>query len=244
MTSSLIKNLQTSARRGVPLDTATLKQLGISSALAHEYVESGWLERLGRGVFQFAGDHLDRDATIAFLASKTPGLHIASKTALAWHGYRQNIAHEQPLILWGARKDPLPDWFLERFPARYRSGRLFDSEIPIDFGLSPLPQTPSGPLVSSPERALVELLSEVGVSQEVAEAKAIMESMRQLRSGVLGVLLAGCRMIKATRLCVLWAEEFNLSWAAAAREAAAGRMGRNRWTKRLKDGTTLTLKLE
>jgi hypothetical protein len=138
----------------------------------------------------------------------------------------------------------LPEWFLERFPARYRSGRLFDSEIPVDFGLSPLPQTPSGPLVSSPERALLELLSEVGVSQEVAEAKAIMDSMRQLRSGVLGVLLAGCRMIKATRLCVLWAEEFNLSWAAAARDAAAGRMGRNRWTKRLKDGTTLTLKPE
>jgi hypothetical protein len=66
MTASLIKTLQTSERRGAPIDFTTLRRHGISAALAHDYVKSGWLERLGRGVFMFAGDQLDRDATLRF----------------------------------------------------------------------------------------------------------------------------------------------------------------------------------
>jgi len=30
--------------------------LGVSSALAHHYLKSGWLVRLGRGVFMFPND--------------------------------------------------------------------------------------------------------------------------------------------------------------------------------------------
>lgn len=242
MTASLIKTLQTSERRGAPIDFTTLRRHGISAALAHDYVKSGWLERLGRGVFMFAGDQLDRDATLRFLESRVPALHVAAKTALARHGFQQNIAHEERLILWGSRKGSLPDWFLERFPARYSTACLFDDDLPPDLGISPLADALDGPRVSSPERALLEMLSEVGVHQEMAEALAIMESVRQLRSRQLGMLLAGCRMVKAIRLCVTWSEQLGLPWADAARVAAADRMGTGRWIKRLKDGTTLVLK--
>jgi hypothetical protein len=55
-------------------------------------------------------------------------------------------------------------------------------------------------------------------------------------------LLKHCQRIKVVRLCVLWAEELNLSWAEAARKAAGRKIGRSRWTSQLKDGTTLILK--
>jgi hypothetical protein len=51
-----------------------------------------------------------------------------------------------------------------------------------------------------------------------------------------------CRMVKAIRLCVTWAEQLGLPWAESAREASGDRMGTSRWIKRLKDGTTLVLK--
>lgn len=242
MKTGLIKALQTSEPRGMPLDTATLQGHGISSALAHDYVKSGWLERLGRGVFMFAGDDLERDLTLRFLERRMPGLHVAAKTALAWHGYRQNVAHQETLILWGARKGAPPSWFLERFPARFSSARLFDDELPVNSGLAPLPESPDGPKVSAPERALLEMLSEVGVYQTVEEARGTMESVRQLRSRQLATLLEHCRMTKAIRLCVVWAEELGLPWAEKAREAAAGRTGSSRWVWRLKDGRTLILK--
>lgn len=242
MTTSLIKTLQTTEPRGVPLDTATLQSHGISSALAHDYVKSGWLERLGRGVFKFAGDELERDPTLRFLERKLPGLHVAAKTALAWHGFRQNLAHRETLILWGTRKDSLPPWFVERFPTRFSSARLFDDQLPAGSGLATLPDSPDGPRVSAPERALLEMLSEVGVHQPIEEARAIMESVRQLRVHQLTALLEHCRMTKAIRLCVMWAEELGLPWAEKARGAVVGKTGSSRWVWRLKDGHTLILK--
>ena len=242
MATSLIRTLQTSEPRGGPLDSAALRRHGVSSALAHDYVTSGWLARLGRGVFMFAGDVLERDQTLKFLEARIPGFHVAAKNALAWHGFRQSVPHRETLILWGTRKRALPNWFLERFPARYSTAKLFEADLSPDFGLGPLPESPHGPRVSTPERALLEMLSEVGVHQEVGEARGIMESVRQLRSQQLELLLEHCRMVKAIRLCVTWAEELGLPWAPKAREAAGNRMGTRRWVKRLKDGSTLILK--
>jgi hypothetical protein len=41
---------------------------------------------------------------------------------------------------------------------------------------------------------------------------------------------------------VLWADELNLPWTAAARKAAGRNLGQSRWIARLRDGTTLILK--
>jgi hypothetical protein len=241
MSHHQIKKLQTTLPRGAPFDTARLAELGISPALAHSYVKSGWLEKLGRGVFMFAGDSLSRDAALRFLEPRIPGLHVAARTALAWRGYRHNVAHSEPLVLWGNRSATLPPWFQQRFESRYSSPHLFD-DVPTGFGTSPLPESPDGPRAAEPERALLEMLSEVGVHQEVEEARNIMEGVRQLRTSHLRRLLAACRMVKAVRLCVGWSEELDLPWAAKAREAAAERMGTGRWVSRLKNGRTLILK--
>jgi hypothetical protein len=242
MASNPIKTLQTTHPRGHPIDTADLRRYGVSSASAHGYVKSGWLVRLGRGVFMFQGDTLERDASLVFLERKIPGLHVAGRTALAWQGHQQNLAHQETLALHGQTKAELPNWFRLRFPARYSAPALFDEALPSSSGLAVLPETPNGPLVSEPERALLEMLSEVGVQQEPTEARGIMESLRHIRRKELALLLQSCRMVKAARLCVVWAEELGLSWAPAAREAAAGRLGKGRWIKRLKNKRTLILK--
>ncbi len=86
-----IKWLQTRTPRGAPVDLSTLSGLGISSALAHYYLSSGWLERLGRGVFALPNDTLELAPSINFLAKSIPGLHVGAKTALAWRGVRQAL---------------------------------------------------------------------------------------------------------------------------------------------------------
>jgi hypothetical protein len=241
MTNSLIKSLQISEPRGRPLDMSSLRRLGISSALAHGYVKSGWLERLGRGLFMFAGDTLHRDPTLSFLEGRIQGLHVAAKTALAWHDFRQNVAQQEKLILWGTWKGSLPSWFTDRFQARYTSSKLFDDHLPAGFCLSPLHNSPNGPTVSTPERALLEMLSELDTHESLEETRNIMESVRQLRTKQLSTLIKHCRMIKAVRLCVIWAEELSLPWAEAVRQAVGSKPGNSRWVKRLKDGRTLIL---
>jgi len=239
---NLLQARQTELPRGAPFDIQTLRELGISSALASHYLKAGWLVRLGRGVFMFPNDNLQRDACLKFLATQRPGLHVGGKTAVAWRGVRHNLSPREQLSLWGDATGKLPEWFTSRFPARYTAQRLFGRKLPSGFGLQPLPETPAGPFVSVPERALLELLSEVGVGQGIEKARNIMEGVRSLRAEVLTPLLKSCLFVKAVRLCVQWAEELNLTWAVTARQAAKRTSGRGRWTARLKDGTTLTLK--
>lgn len=229
--------------RGEPLDTALLRQVGISPALASHYVRAGWLTRLGRGVFMFPNDELAVNSTLVFLARHVPGLHVGGKTALAWRGIRHNVVgSRERLTLWGRDPRPLPGWFGQRFPSRYVARKLFDAQLGADFGLQPLPESQNGPLVSVPERAILELLSEVGTPQQgLEEARNIMEGLRSPRLDVLGTLLQHCPRVKVVRLCIQWAEELSLEWAAEARRLAGPR-GRGRWLTRLPDGKTLVLK--
>ncbi len=238
----LVKSLQTAFPRGAPFDHQQLAKLGVSSALAHHYLKSGWLVRLGRGVFTFPNDTLRREDCLKFLSRRVTGLHVGGKTALAWRGIRHNIPARELLSLWGEGKANLPEWFQKLFPSRYTARNPFSFKLPRDFGLQPLPEAPDGVLVSVPERALLEMLSEVGVHQGIEEARNIMEGARSLRPEVLATLLRNCRRVKVVRLCVSWAEELDLQWAVAAKKTAQNQLGHGRWTNRLKDGTILVLK--
>jgi len=237
-----IKTLQGAIPRGAPFDSRQLQQVGVSSALAHHYLKSGWLERLGRGVFMFPKDTLRREDSLKFLEGAVEGFHVGGKTALAWRGIRHNLPVREPLALWGEGRVILPRWFTDRFPARYTQRNLFSPKLPKDFGLQPLPESPDGVPVSEPERALLEMLSEVGVDQGIEEARNIMEGVRSLRTEALATLLKHCQRVKVRLLCVSWAEELNLPWAAAARKTAGRSQAQSRWTARLKDGTVLNIK--
>jgi hypothetical protein len=238
---NLIKTLYASVPKGGPVDTETLKGLGISASLASHYVSSGWLMRLGRGAFMFPGDELKVEACVSFLSRRIPGLHVGGKTALAWRGVRHNVGPRERLCLWGDGPGLLPEWFTARYPATYVSRRLFTPKLDDGFGVQSLPETPEGPGVSVPERALLELLSDVGVGQGIEEARNLMEGLRAIRLDVLGPLLKNCTRVKVLRLCRQWAEELNLGWAGEVRKIS-GPQGKGRWVNRLSDGTTLILK--
>ena len=73
--------------------------------------------------------------------------------------------------------------------------------------------------MSEPERALLEMLSEVGLQQSVEEARHLMEGARSLRLEVLRKLLQECVRVKVVRLCTQWAQELDLPWSSDARKA-------------------------
>jgi hypothetical protein len=222
----------------------TLDALSVSAALASHYVKAGWLARLGRGLFMFPGDELQREPTLKFLAKQIPGFHVAGKTALAWRGVLHNVTIREPLFLSSEKHVRLPEWFTKRFPSRLVARKLFNPTLPKNFGLAPLPESPDGPLVSVPERALLEMLNDVGVGQSVREARNIMEGLGLIRMDVLGPLLRHCLRVKVVRLCVQWADELHLQWAAQVRKSAKGTRAfkSTRWTSCLRDGSTLILK--
>jgi len=232
--------------RGEPFDLDGLKALGISAVLAAKYVESGWLVRLGQGVYAFAGDDWSAHGGIKLLQHRVPGLHLAGKSALALQGVRHNLARRETLVLWGdVRPYTLPTWFTTPFPARYVGAQLFDWSQQAGLDAKTVHTPPSvteGLVVSVPERAVLELLHDVGTKQSVEEAMALFESLRSPRVAVMGQLLSCCTSVKTVRLFLAWARETELLDVNALLSMYSIPVGSSsRWVTRLKDGNLMSL---
>lgn len=241
----LIKGVQADLPRGTPFNLAVLKQYGVSGERAAKYVESGWLVRLAQGVYAFPNDEFNLYDTLNFLQSRVPGLHVAGKSALALQGVRHNLSSRETLILWGDARYALPDWFTTRFPARYSHASMFNwkNDGLAEKTLTTPPGILQGVKASVPERAVLEMLYEAGLRQNMEEARNLFEGMRNPRKNVLGHLLASCSSVKAVRLFLTWARETNLvDVDALLAEFPIDTGSHKRWMTRLKDGTLLSLK--
>ncbi|WP_022947208.1 type IV toxin-antitoxin system AbiEi family antitoxin domain-containing protein [Methylohalobius crimeensis] len=205
--------LYTSLAPGSPLTSDDLATLGISADLAVHYVRAGWLMRLARGVFCRPNDELKLYPSLLLLQGKFTGLHVGGKSALDWYGVRQYVSQQPMLELYGWANGRLPEWFTERFPAQYHRKRLFDEPPEALRHVTPFERRKGAPQVSSPERALLELLSEVGVRQPLQEARELVESTYSLRANVLNELLQHCTSVKTVRLCLQLGREGGLPWA-------------------------------
>ncbi len=204
--------------------------------------ESGWLTRLGRGIYLLPGDQLNREAALARLVADMPGLHVAGKSALSWRGVRHNLALKERLLLWGERSGALPTWFTTAFPATYQATHLFDPAMPPALSLGPLPTGRPDVPVSGPERAILELLSDVGKRQGLEEARHLIEAARSLRLDVLEELLSHLKRIKVARLAHTLADELDLPWKSLARAASERLGGGSRWVAKTRTGERLNLK--
>lgn len=240
--SFLFRQLLPELPRGTPIASTWLQEHGFNAKQVARMAEGGWLQRLGHGVYILPGDQLNREASLAQLATLLPGLHVAGKTALAWRGIRHNLAIREQLILWGNKPGTLPTWFTAVFPARYQVTQLFDEGLNPNTGIAALPGGRPDVPVSTPERALLELMSDVGKGQELEEARNLLESVRSLRMTVLDELLSHLKRIKVARLMHSLAEELELPWADLARQHSERLGGGRRWVSTTKSGERLNLK--
>lgn len=211
--TSKLNALYTRLPPGMPLTSDDLAALGISADLAVHYVRAGWLARLSRGVFCRPNDTLALHPSLILLQSRLNGLHVGGKSALDWYGVRQYVAQQPVLQLYGWAAGRLPEWFTERFPAEYHRKRLFDEQPGALLHAGPFEKRSGAPQVSAPERALLELLSDVGVRQPLQEARELVESSYSLRADVLRELLQRCTSVKTVRLCLQLGREASLPWA-------------------------------
>jgi hypothetical protein len=209
-----LRSLYTRLPAGAPLTSEGLADLGISADLAVHYARSGWLNRLGRGVYSRPDDPLALHPSLELLQQKIDGLHVGGKTALEWYGVRHYVSQQSVLHLYGWTAAHLPDWFLRQFPSEYHRKRLFCENPKTLLHVRRFENRNGAPVVSAPERAILELLSEVGVRQPLQEACEIMEGTYNLRAEVLNELLTHCTNIKTVRLCLQLGHKLKLSWAS------------------------------
>ena len=234
--SSKLNALYTRLAPGTPLTSEDLAALGISADLAVHYVRAGWLTRLARGVFCRPNDVPALHPSLLLLQRQFEGLHVGGKSALDWYGVRQYVSQQPVLHLYGWKAARLPEWFTERFPAEYHRKRLFDEQPDALLHVGPFEKRSGAPQVSAPERALLELLSEVGVRQPLQEARELVESAYGLRADVLRELLQHCTSVKTVRLCLQLGREASLPWAAKLDPATLPTGSDRPWVSRSSDG--------
>lgn len=237
-----IKELLSKLEWDRPYGSHDLQALGLPSTAAARLAKSGWLKRLGHGVYQVPNAKLDIINALAYLSAEVPGLHVGGKTALAWRGTRHNLAHHERLNLWGQKLARLPVWFTDLFQVTYQSTNIFDNALPKGFGLAPLPAGHPKVMVSVPERALLELFSDTGKLQSLEETLNVAESIRYLRPDVLETLLTHTTRVKVVRLAKLLAERLELPWFEIAKKHNERLGSSSRWVAMTRDKKILHLK--
>lgn len=213
-----------------------LANLGISADLAVHYVRAGWLNRLARGVFVRSGEVPGLHPSLRLLERTVLGFHVGGKTALNWYGVRHYVAQQETLHLYGSVAAKLPAWFVEHFPAEYHRKRLFAEPPDKPLHVAPFEERSDGPRISVPERAMLELLSEVGVRQPLQEARELMESAYNLRADVLSELLKCCTNVKTVRLCLQLGRESSLPWVKKLNPAELPTGSERPWVSRSAEG--------
>ena len=237
---SLIKKLYTSVSREVLLDVPALQRIGISNQRAASYAKSGWLVRVAHGLYTFPQTEPSLGAAVAHVSGQIPGLHLGGRSAI---GDNSCDDHE-PLVLWGDVRAVLPRWFAERYPVRYVHARLFDAGASTSILKATLEidRRYPGFVRSTRERALLEMLYEVGCSHTLRMAQHVFYEVGAVCPQATGELLQRCTSVKAVRLYLRLARQAQLFNVDELLErccirASSGR----RWVSRLKDGTTLCL---
>lgn len=130
----------------------------------------------------------------------------------------------------------LPEWFTERFPAEYHRKRLFDEVPGAMRHVGPFERRSGAPQVAEPERAMLEMLSDVGVRQSLQEARELVESSYSLRADVFHDLMRHCRSVKTVRLCLQLGREGALPWVAKLDPGTLPTGSNRPWVSKSADG--------
>ena len=193
-----------------------LEGQGVYRQLADTYVNSGWLERVGRGAFKRAGE--EADWTGALYAMQTQlklSAHAAGKTALRMQGYAHYLAlgSETAAVLFGKSGEKLPAWF-EHYPwktkVRFTASNLFDHKKVS--GLTDFDAGNYSIKISSAEKAMLEVCYDVPDKESFEEAGHFMEGLTTLRPNLVQELLEKCNSVKTKRLFMYFAEEYHHAW--------------------------------
>lgn len=164
-----------------------------------------------RGILSTRED-LDLHFLLIFLERTIKVLHIGGKTALEWYGIQHFVPQKPSLILYGWDDAQLPTWFTDRFPSSYHRKRLFNEPTEQPMYVDSFENREKVAKVSLPERAFLELLSEVGVSETMEGATEFAELSDRLRANPLENLLKYCRSVKTIRLCLHFGTVLELPW--------------------------------
>lgn len=230
--------LQHTIPEGLVVDAGWLEQHGVSRQLRCKYVMHGWLLSPVRSVYcrpapsQEAKSLPWEQLVISLNALLSVPVAVGAKTALELQGFSHYLAARGSREAHLYSNEDLPGW-VSRLPVStmlvfhsamklFKHGAIppYDSETNAAISAqadSSLTRQQWGRsnwqlVMSTPERAILELLDEVPKRETFHQADVLMEGLRNLSPRRLQMLLGDCRSVKVKRLFFWFAERHNHAW--------------------------------
>lgn len=230
-----LNRLEKSLPEGLLVDASWLEREGYSRALRSQYVSAGWLEQPTRGVFRRPRGSVSWEQVVISLQTLLGRtVSIGGRTALELQGYAHYLSHSQKAVHLYS-EDKLPSWLhklpLEQRFVTHNRLRLFPSASlpPGGITLDSAPSENGGHLdqglriinwgqwnwplvVSTPERACLELLDELPHHETFHMADVMMEGLANLSPRRIQVLLETVQSVKVKRLFFFFAQRHGHKW--------------------------------
>lgn len=184
--------------------------------LADVYCNSGWLRKVGRGAYIRVDDDVTWTGGLyAIQKHMELPIYVGAGTALR----RQGLAHFLPVggggyvSLLGKSPAKLPKWFREYdwgVKIHYSTLQLFEPVTELGMTEEDVGQYTIA--LSTPERAIMEVLYFVPKRESFKSARYLMEGLTTLRPNLVQKLLEKCQSAKVIRLFMFLAEECGHNW--------------------------------
>ncbi len=212
---------------GYVADAAWLVARGIDRKSILQYEQRGWLEKLARGVYRRPDTHRDvggagdwRRLVLSLQRVMGYEVHVGGRTALSLQGYEHYLSLGEtaaPVYLYGETPPwlarlPNADRFETRTLTLFGGSKTGVDGINNEKQSSPSQRRLNELMVSTPERAILELLNELPVDESFHNADMVFEGLANLRPRLLETLLKECRSVKVKRLFFVFADRHDHAW--------------------------------
>ena len=185
---------------------------GISRQSIHQCLNNGLIKKLGGGTYIKANDELNWHAAI-FTAQKELQLplHVSGQSALEMQGSGHFIQlGKKPLVYIIKRKEiRIPIWLKKNdwsVKFRFKTSTLFPSNL----GLIEYDQSKFHFTLSSKERAIMEMIDSLDLTDSFETLERYFEGLLDLRSSLVQKLLENCSSIKVKRVFLHMADKLRL----------------------------------
>ena len=201
---------------GLVVDSAWLRARGYSTSLCSQYVSAGWLERVAGRVYRRPRGELTwRQVVISLQTLLGRDLVVGGRTALELQGFAHYLTQDvRDVHLYG--DEPAPTWLdalsLGVAFHHHARARLFDPGPAGQADVRTLPWGQWNMVVSTPERAVLELLDELPARESFHQVDMMMEGLSSLSPKRLKTLIRDCRSVKAKRLFFYFADRHPHPW--------------------------------
>ncbi len=201
--------------KGAVAVSSWLNEQGIYRQLIQSYQKSAWVNSIGGGAFVRSDDEINwTGALFAIQSQLRLPIHAGGKTSLQLEGF----AHFLPLgkgtdvFLFGSVGVRLPAWFKSYHwenRIHYTATNLFTD---VKEGLTKIKTDNLSITISSPERAIMEVLHLFPNRGSFEEGRLLFEGLTILRPGLVQTLLEKCTSVKVKRMFLYLADDCGHAW--------------------------------